>query len=559
MASDKPDFCVVKQLPAELQARASKLAAMINPLNAQAPDHGLLTVQPLLVLLNSKYWGSSGVTLTVGFMESTPTDLKNRILDHMNAWGDYCNVTFALSNVSPQVRITREEYGYWSYLGTDILLIPSNQATMGLFGFTMSYPESEFRRVVRHETGHTLGFHHEHLRAGLIARLDQAKTIEYFRVNYGWSAAQTIWNVLTPLEESSITGSTAEDETSIMCYYLPGIITTDGRPIAGGVDITSTDAQFANQLYPLSVAPPPPPPSAIVGEAVGNHWAWVPQPAPQYWALGLDYPSPGEENWIQIEDLRLRCESPFSVYTSFRLTEFPSYGHRFNILYRGEDEGSFETDPAANTATSLENTEVSISLEEGVLSGKCVMVVLTGYDKKTRERSYISSVSEDFEVEEDDWVSVGVTYTGKGTRTGIKIYVDGVNVTTKRTSPGTTKEIKGFSVTTNEAMKAFYSAFPNLGLGGSGFQGGEVQRLTVWSKALSAKAMLQLHEDQVKADSENLEAGVFAKFLFDEGAGDSSASDVTVVEDEGEVDVLVEVLSESPTTDMDLEIEWSMA
>ena len=60
-------------------------------------------------------------------------------------------------------RISRGSEGYWSYLGTDIRLIPRNRPTMNLQGFTMNTSESEYKRVVRHETGHTLGFPHEHI------------------------------------------------------------------------------------------------------------------------------------------------------------------------------------------------------------------------------------------------------------------------------------------------------------------------------------------------------------------------------------------------------------
>jgi hypothetical protein len=60
-------------------------------------------------------------------------------------------------------QISRGSEGYWSYLGTDIRLIPWNRPTMNLQGFTMNTSESEYKRVVRHETGHTLGFPHEHI------------------------------------------------------------------------------------------------------------------------------------------------------------------------------------------------------------------------------------------------------------------------------------------------------------------------------------------------------------------------------------------------------------
>jgi hypothetical protein len=51
---------------------------------------------------------------------------------------------------------------------------------MNLDSFTMQMPESEFHRVIRHETGHTLGCPHEHMRRELVDRIDEEKAIEFF-------------------------------------------------------------------------------------------------------------------------------------------------------------------------------------------------------------------------------------------------------------------------------------------------------------------------------------------------------------------------------------------
>lgn len=266
--------CTLKDLPDHLLLSSAETAKAVNPVNApQIPDVLKLiqsivgeeqeppVLQPEhLALLTTKYWGAGGVHLTVAFLDGAPADLQQRILSHMNAWGAYCNAKFSLSNTDPQVRIARTNDGYWSYLGTDILHIPSNQPTMNLQGFTMSTPESEYHRVVRHETGHTLGFPHEHMRQELIARLDQQRTIAYFAQTQGWSPQMTIQQVLTPLSPSSIRATEHADQDSIMCYQLPSSITTDGQPIRGGTDIDSLDQQFCGSIYPLEVVPPPPPP-----------------------------------------------------------------------------------------------------------------------------------------------------------------------------------------------------------------------------------------------------------------------------------------------------------
>jgi hypothetical protein len=109
----------------------------------------------------------------------------------MNAWGQTACIAFVGTNGVGQVRISRAADGYWSYLGTDILHIPQNRPTMNLEAFTMSTPETEYKRVVRHETGHTLGFPHEHMRQALVALIDPAKAYPYFLRTQGWTSRQS--------------------------------------------------------------------------------------------------------------------------------------------------------------------------------------------------------------------------------------------------------------------------------------------------------------------------------------------------------------------------------
>jgi hypothetical protein len=121
---------------------------------------------------------------------------------------------------------------------------------MNLESFTMNTLDSEFYRVVRHETGHTLGFPHEHMRSAIIERLDREKAIASFMRTQGWSRQEVIDQVLTPLEESSLLGTPVADQTSIMCYQIDGSLTVDGMPIEGGMDINELDYSFAASLYP---------------------------------------------------------------------------------------------------------------------------------------------------------------------------------------------------------------------------------------------------------------------------------------------------------------------
>jgi hypothetical protein len=260
--------CTIKMLPRDQWVAAADTAIRLNPTNrpliGRLPlAEPNLTVRPEhLAILTSKMWPNNGVELTVSFVSRIRADFAQKIIEHMNAWGQYCKTKFKmLTSGSGQVRIAFQNDGYWSYLGTDILHIPSNQHTMNLQGFDSQMPDSEYHRVVRHETGHTLGFPHEHMRRELVDRLDPQKTISYFQQFQGWPPQMTQEQVLTPIDEASIRGTPNADQDSIMCYQLPGSITKDGQEIRGGTDIDPLDQQFASKCYPLDNAPPPPPPN----------------------------------------------------------------------------------------------------------------------------------------------------------------------------------------------------------------------------------------------------------------------------------------------------------
>jgi hypothetical protein len=232
------------------------LADLINRFREGTGDSGSAPKAPVLkpehlAVMTSKYWGPKGVRLTVQFLDKPTASLKKRLLLHMSAWGKTANVKFTQTSSHGQVRIARNEGdGYWSYLGTDVLHIPAGQPTMNLDSFTDQTPDSEFYRVVRHETGHTLGFPHEHLRAALIKLLDPQKTIAYFQRTYGWNAQTTTEQVLTPISEALLFQPTPADALSIMCYQLAGDCTRSGEPIPGGTDIDKIDANYAARIYP---------------------------------------------------------------------------------------------------------------------------------------------------------------------------------------------------------------------------------------------------------------------------------------------------------------------
>lgn len=264
--ADAVAICTPMGLDERFLVEASRRAIEINPSNA-APEEQVarfakaMDIEPSpqhLAFLTGKLWPNKGVKLGVSFMEATAEVLRNRILEHMNSWGQFSNVRFSWSQSNGEIRISRGAGGYYSYLGTDCLSINRDRQTMNLQGFTMQTSEQEFRRVVRHETGHTIGCPHEHSRRALIARLDPQKVIAEFGRSQGWSEQMVREQILTPIEESSILSGEPADELSLMAYQFPGSLTRDGRPIPGGMDFSELDKKVAAKIYPLVVNPPPP-------------------------------------------------------------------------------------------------------------------------------------------------------------------------------------------------------------------------------------------------------------------------------------------------------------
>src|ERR687897_2478114 len=99
-AIDGQVVCLPRRLPSDQLVDAARHAAEINPVNHPPLDRlarfdpDIQPTRERIAVLTTKYWGTGGVRLTVGFLDDPPADLRARILSHMNAWAQVANVQF---------------------------------------------------------------------------------------------------------------------------------------------------------------------------------------------------------------------------------------------------------------------------------------------------------------------------------------------------------------------------------------------------------------------------------------------------------------------------------
>ena len=270
MALDTIKVCVDRILPAALMLQASKRSIEENPENAGVvrvrPGLGVPARSPMrMALVTGRKW-KNGRTLRVSFMGGD-SYVRDKVKDFAIGWCEHANLGFEFgSDPDAEIRIAfTQGEGSWSWIGTESLVIPKNEATMNLGWLTRGTANDEYSRVVLHEFGHAIGCLHEHQNPAADIKWNEQAVYQYYMgPPNNWSKEEVDGNLFESYAQDK-TQFTDFDTKSIMIYAIPPEHTTDGYTVSTNSALSQTDIQFISTAYAfapksattLSVGSPP--------------------------------------------------------------------------------------------------------------------------------------------------------------------------------------------------------------------------------------------------------------------------------------------------------------
>lgn len=196
------------------------------------------------IFLFRKMW-INGSTLRVRFMGGSAEQIATA-KEQAEWWSQHANLTFRFTqDADAEIRVTFDSTdGAWSYIGTDALDIPRNQATMNL-GFLQG-------GTAAHEFGHAIGLAHEHQNSDGGIEWNEAVVIrDLAGPPNNWTEQQTRHNVLNKYTADQVRGTTF-DPDSIMLYFFPDSWVINGNGTKANNTLSQQDRNFiaSAQAYP---------------------------------------------------------------------------------------------------------------------------------------------------------------------------------------------------------------------------------------------------------------------------------------------------------------------
>ncbi|MBX3012118.1 MAG: hypothetical protein KF832_11460 [Caldilineaceae bacterium] len=207
-------------------------------------------------MLRNKLWEPAGRTLRIRFLDGDAA-VQQKVIHFAQEWTQVANLHFDFGeHAHAEIRISFQQPGSWSFIGTDALAIPAAEPTMNFGWLTRGTPNDEVRRVVLHEFGHAIGLIHEHQNPAAAIPWNTKAVYDYYAgPPNNWSREQVEVNLFRTYA-AELTQHSAFDPQSIMLYPIPAEFTTDGSSVGWNQTLSVVDRAYVAAWYPP--APPKP-------------------------------------------------------------------------------------------------------------------------------------------------------------------------------------------------------------------------------------------------------------------------------------------------------------
>ena len=198
----------------------------------------------------SKFW-VTGSTINVAFLDGND-ELKEYVKELASQWTEAANIRFAyVTPTKSDIRVSFEQPGSWTYLGTDALVIPQNRPTLNLGTLKRVTNENERRRIVLEQFGHALGLIHEHQNPnGSIPWNWDAIYKSAGGPPMFWTRAEIDFNLRTPAHIDSPYRSKQFDPNSVMMHSFPPEWLREPLEISREGTLSPGDIAFVREIYP---------------------------------------------------------------------------------------------------------------------------------------------------------------------------------------------------------------------------------------------------------------------------------------------------------------------
>ncbi len=205
--------------------------------------------KPNAAITNWKW--KTGQTIKIKFLDGN-IEQQEKVKKFANEWTIYANLKFEYVDINEYADIKigfnlfgpNNQGGAWSRLGAEAAYTGQNTQTMRLGPLTATNEDTN-KRTVLHEFGHALGLFHETTNPAANINWDFPKTYQYYSLQFTKDEVDRFI-----INKENTTDFSEYDPLSIMHYYIPASITTNGVAVYEQSTLSQIDKKSIAGWYP---------------------------------------------------------------------------------------------------------------------------------------------------------------------------------------------------------------------------------------------------------------------------------------------------------------------